>query len=60
MNCPGTAPLESGAPTETATVAATTTTSIENDWMTVTNGKSLLMECWYLECATTIHICGDW
>jgi len=59
--CPGTAPLESGAPTEMAAAAAatTTTTSIENLWMTVTNGKSLSKESWYLDCATTTHICGD-
>jgi len=55
--CPSTAPVESGAPTETA--AATTTTSIENYWMTVTNGKSPSKESWYLDCATTTHICGD-
>jgi hypothetical protein len=40
--CPSTAPVESGAPTETAAAAAAaattmTTTSIENYWMTVTN-----------------------
>jgi len=61
--CPGTAPLESRAPTETAAAAAaaatTTTTSIENYWMTVTNGKSPSKESWYLDCATTTHICGD-
>jgi len=55
--CPSTAPVESGAPTETA--AATTMTSIENYWMTVTNGKSPSKESWYLDCATTTHICGD-
>jgi len=59
--CPGTAPLESGAPTETAAAAAApiTTTSIDNYWMTVTNGKSPSKESWYLDCATTTHICGD-
>jgi len=60
--CPGTAPVESGAPTETAAAAAATTmatTSIENYWMTVTNGESSSKESWYLDCATTTHICGD-
>jgi len=61
--CPSTAPLESGAPTETAAAAAaaatTTTTSIENYWMTVTNRESPSKESWYLDCATTSHICGD-
>jgi len=56
--CPSTALLESGAPTETAAAAATTTTSIENYWMTVT-GRSPGKEGWYLDCATTCHICGD-
>jgi len=58
--CPSTAPVESGAPTETAAAAAaaTTTTSIENYWMTVT-GRSPEKEAWYLDCATTSHICGD-
>jgi len=55
--CPSTAVVESTAPTETA--AATTTTSIENYWMTVTNGESPSKESWYLDCATTTHICGD-
>jgi len=54
--CPSTAPVESTAPTETA--ATTTTTSIENYWMTVT-GRSLEKEGWYLDCATTSHVCGD-
>jgi hypothetical protein len=54
--CPSTAPVESAAPTETA---AATTTSIENYWMTVTNGESPSKESWYLDCATTTHICGD-
>jgi len=60
--CPCTAPVESGAPTATAAAAAATTmttTSIENYWMTVTNGKSPSKESWYLDCATTTHICGD-
>jgi len=64
--CPSTAPVKSGAPTETAAAAAAaaaattmTTTSIENYWMTVTNGKSPSKESWYLDCATTTHICGD-
>jgi len=58
--CPSTAPVESGAPTETAAAAAMTTTSIENYWMTVTNRESPSMESWYLDCATTPYICGDW
>jgi hypothetical protein len=60
--CPSIAPVESIAPTETAAASAAatmTTTSIENYWMTVTNGKSPLKESWYLDCATTSHICGD-
>jgi len=59
--CPSTAPVESAAPTETAAAAAaaTTTTSIENYWMTVTNGESQSKESWYLDCATTTHISGD-
>jgi hypothetical protein len=63
--CPSTAPVESGAPTETAAAtaaaaAATTilTTSIENYWMTVT-GKSPEKEGWYLDCTITSHICRD-
>jgi len=55
--CPSTAPVESVAPTETA--AAMTTRSIENYWMIVTNGESPSKESWYLDCATTTHICGD-
>ena len=55
--CPSTAPVESAALTETA--AATTTTTIENYWMTDTNGESPSKESWYLDCATTSHICGD-
>jgi len=35
------------------------TTSFENYWMTVT-GRSPEKECWYLDCATTSHVCGDW
>jgi len=60
--CPSTAPVESGAPTETAAAAAATTmttTSIENYWMTVKNRESPSKESWYLDCATTSHICGD-
>jgi hypothetical protein len=60
--CPSTAPVERIAPTETAASAAaatTTTTSIENYWMTVTNGKSPSKESRYLACATASHICGD-
>jgi len=58
--CPSTALVEREAPTETAAAAAaaTTTTSIENYWMTVT-GRSPEKEAWYLDCATTSHICGD-
>ena len=56
--CPSTAPVQSGALTETAAAAATTTISIENYWMTVT-GRSPEMEGWYLECATTSHVCRD-
>ena len=59
--CPSTAPVESAAPIETAAAAAATTlttTSIENYWMTVT-GRSPEKEGWYLDCATTSHICGD-
>jgi hypothetical protein len=50
--------VESGAPTETAAAAGPTTTSLENYWMTVT-GKSPEKEGWYLDCATTSHVCGD-
>jgi hypothetical protein len=60
--CPGTAVVESAAPTETAEAAAAatmTTRSIENYWMTVTNRKSPSKQSWYLDCATTTHICGD-
>jgi hypothetical protein len=64
--CPSTAPIESAAPMESAAqtetaaaaAAATTTTSIENYWMTVTS-RSPEKEAWYLDCATTSHICGD-
>jgi len=56
--CPRIAVVESAAPTETAATAATTTTSIENFWMTVT-GRSPEKEGWYLDCATTSHVCGD-
>jgi len=61
--CPSTAPVESGAPTETAAAAAAaamtmTTTSIENYWMTVT-GRSPEKEGWNLDCPTTSHVCGD-
>jgi len=57
--CPSTAPVESGAQTETAAAAVTTTTSIENYWMTVTTRESPSKESWYVDCATTSHICGD-
>jgi len=33
-------------------------TSIENYWMTVTNGESPSEKSWYLDCVTTTHICG--
>jgi hypothetical protein len=57
--CPSTAPVESAAPTETAAAETTMTmTSIENYWMTVT-GRSPSKESWYLDCATTSHICED-
>jgi hypothetical protein len=54
--CPSTAPVDCAALTETA--AATTTTSIENYWMTVTC-RSPEKEGWHLDCATTAHGCGD-
>jgi len=57
--CPSTAPVESSAATETAAAAETATTSIENYWMTVTIPESTLKESWYLDCASTSHICGD-
>jgi len=58
--CPSTAPVESRALTETATATTTTTTtSIENYWMTVMTGESPSKESWYLDCATTSHVCGD-
>jgi len=63
--CPSTAPMEcaapieSTAPTKTAATAATIATSIANYWMSVTNGESPSKESWYLECATTSHICRD-
>jgi hypothetical protein len=58
--CPSTAPVESAALTEraAAAAAATRTTSMENDWMTVT-GRLSEKEGWYLDCATTADICGD-
>jgi hypothetical protein len=58
--CPSTARVESAALTETAAGATTmSTTSVENYWMTVTNRESPSKESWYLDCATTSHICGD-
>jgi hypothetical protein len=54
--------VESGAPTVVAAAAATmmmTTASIENYWITVPNRESPSKESWYLDCATTSHICGD-
>jgi len=56
-NCPSTAPVESAAPTET--VPAMTTRSIEDYWMTTTGREAPSKESWYLDCATTSHICGD-
>jgi len=55
--CPSTAPVESGAPTAAA-ILTMTTTSVENDWMTVT-GRSPEKESWYLDCTTTSPVCGD-
>ena len=55
--CPSTAPVECRVLTEAA--AATTTTSIGNYWMTVKSGESPSKESWYLDCATTSHICAD-
>jgi hypothetical protein len=49
--------VESGELTEAT--AATITTSIENSWMTAT-GESPEKKDWYLDCATTSHVCGDW
>jgi len=57
--CPSTAPVESSAATETAAAAETTTTSIEDYWMTTTGREAPSKESWYLDCATTSHICGD-
>jgi len=56
--CPSTAPVESRPPTDSATTTMTTT-SIENYWMTVT-GRSPEKESWYLDSATTSHVCEDW
>ena len=56
--CPSTAPAESGAPTETAATTMTTT-SIEDYWMTTTGREAPSKESWYLDCATTSHVCGD-
>jgi len=58
-NCPSTAPVESSAATETAAAAETTTTSIEDYWMTTTGREAPSKESWYLDCATTSHVCGD-
>jgi hypothetical protein len=54
---PSSPQAERAAPTETA--AATTTTPIEYYWMTVMIGESPSKKSWYLDCATTTHICGD-
>jgi len=35
------------------------TTSIENYWITGRNKESPSKECWYFDCVTTSHICGD-
>jgi hypothetical protein len=56
--CPSNAPVESSASTETTAATATTTISIENHQMTVT-GRTPEKEGWYLDCATTCHICAD-
>jgi hypothetical protein len=48
--------VERVAPTETA---AATTTSTGNYCITLT-GRSPEKEGWYLDCATTSHICGCW
>ena len=56
--CPRTAPVASSAATETA-ATTTTTTSIEDYWMTTTGREAPSKESWYLDCATTSHICGD-
>jgi hypothetical protein len=55
--CPSTAPVDGTAPPEPA--AATTMTSIEKYWMTVTNKESSLKESWYVDCTTTSHICRN-
>jgi len=53
--CPSTTVVESAAPIETAVA---TTTSIENYLMTVT-ATSPEKEGWFLDCATTSHVCRD-
>jgi hypothetical protein len=65
LYCTSTAPVESGAlpeavaaaVTDTAAVAAMTTTSIENYSLTVTTRESPAKASWYFHCATTTHIC---
>jgi hypothetical protein len=51
---------ETAAKNDTITAASVSEETIENYWVTGTNGKSApLKECWYLDCASTSHICGD-
>jgi len=65
--CRSTAPVERRAPTkaaadtptETAAVVATTTTSIEDCLMIVTNRESPSKESCYWDYTTTSHICGN-
>jgi hypothetical protein len=46
--------------TITARDSAEMTTTIENYWVTETGGKTApSKESWYLDCASTSHICGD-
>jgi hypothetical protein len=46
--------------TITARDSAEMTTTIENYWVTDTGGKTApSKESWYLDCASTSHICGD-
>jgi hypothetical protein len=55
--------VETTDPTESAAAAAAmmmAMTSIETNWMTAMNRESPLKERWQLDCATTIHMCGDW
>jgi len=46
--------------TTAARDSAEMTTTIENYWVTDTGGKTApSKESWYLDCASTSHICGD-